>query len=87
MTYSQQQEIGMREREMMNTAIVVSFGESSRCGYKIVKRHTCGSTVELMELVSVSKDGMNYIPDQFWKEIFGINGLKATVERMVIGND
>jgi hypothetical protein len=43
--------------------------------------------VELTELVSVSKDGMNYIPDQFWKEIFGINGLKATVERMVIGND
>jgi hypothetical protein len=43
--------------------------------------------VELTELVSVSKVGMNYIPDQFWKEIFGINGLKAIVERMVTGDD
>ena len=87
MTYFQQQEIGMREREMMNTAIVVSFEPSSRCAYKIVKRHIFGSTEVLTELVRVSKDGINCIPDQFWKEMFGINGLKATVERMVIGND
>ena len=87
MTLFQQDEHGVREREMMNTAIVVSFGESSRCAYKIVNRHTYGSMVELTELVSVSKVGMNYIPDQFWKEIFGINGLKAIVERMVTGDD
>jgi len=86
-TLFQQDEHGVRERGMMNTAIVVSFGESSRCAYKIVNRHTYGSTVELTELVSVSKVGMNYIPDQFWKKIFGINGLKAIVERMVTGDD
>jgi hypothetical protein len=77
---------GEKDKERMSFAIVVSFEPSSRCAYKIVKRRTYGSTEELTELVSVSKDGMNYIPDRFWKEMLGISGIRATVDQMVNGN-
>ena len=83
MTYSHE---GEKDKERMSFAIVVSFEPSSRCAYKIVKRHTIGSTVVLTEVASVTKAGMNYIPDQFWKETFGINGVRATVENMVNGD-
>jgi hypothetical protein len=76
-----------KDKAKTNIAIAVSFGTSSGCVCKIVSERTRGSTVELTQLVGVTRDGMNYIPDRFWKETFGINGLKATVERMVIGND
>ena len=42
--------------------------------------------VVLTEVASVTKAGMNYIPDQFWKETLGINGVRAIVENMVNGN-
>lgn len=83
MTYSHD---GEKEKEKMNFAIVVSFAPSSRCAYKIVRRHTSGSMEALTELVSVSKAGMKCIPDQFWKEIFGISGTKEIVDQMVNGN-
>jgi hypothetical protein len=76
-----------RGRAKTSIAIAVSFGTSLGCVCKIVSERTLGSTVELTQLVGITRAGMNYIPDRFWKETFGINGLKATVERMVIGND
>lgn len=84
MTYSPN---GKKEKEKMSFDIVVSLEPSSRCGYKIVKRHTIGSTVVLTEMASITKAGMHYIPDQFWKETLGINGIRATVENMVNGNN
>jgi hypothetical protein len=77
---------GEKEKEKMSFAIVVSFAPSSKCAYKIVRKHTFGSMEVLTELVSVSKAGMKCIPDQFWKEIFGINGTRETVDQMVNGN-
>jgi hypothetical protein len=82
-TYSQD---GKKGNWKMNIDIVVSLEPSSRCAYKIVKRHTIGSMVVLTEVASVTKAGMNYIPDQFWKETLGINGVRAIVENMVNGN-
>jgi hypothetical protein len=77
----------LKAKAKTNIVIVVSFAKSSECVCKIVQRRTDGSTVVLTTLASITRAGMNCIPDQFWSEMFGISGLKETVGKLENGND
>jgi hypothetical protein len=66
---------------------VVSFGGSSKNGYKIAMQHTDGSTVTLTELAAITKDGMNYIPSQVLSKMFETSGLKVTEVTKENGNE
>jgi hypothetical protein len=67
--------------------IVVSFEKSSECACRIALERTNGSTGELTTLASITRAGLNYIPNRVWKEMFGISGLKETVDKLENGND
>jgi hypothetical protein len=66
---------------------VVSFGGSSKNGYKIAMQYTDGFTVTLTELAAITKDGMNYIPSQVLSKMFETSGLKVTEVTKENGND
>jgi hypothetical protein len=77
----------LKAKEKTSIVIVVSFGKSSECVCRIALERTNGSTGELTILASITRAGLNYIPNHVWKEMFGISGLKEIVDKMEIGND
>jgi hypothetical protein len=74
-------------KEQMNIVTVVSFERSSRCDSRIAIAHTVGSTVTLMNLGDVKKDGTNFIPIPALKKMLETNGQKATEVTQENGND
>ena len=74
-------------KEQMNIVTVVSFERSSRCDSRIAIAHTVGSTVTLMNLGDVKKDGTNFIPTPALKKMLETNGQKATEVTQENGND
>jgi hypothetical protein len=74
-------------KERMSIATVVSFERSSRCDSKIAIAHTVGSTVTLMNLGDVKKDGTNFIPSPALRRMLETSGQKATEVTQENGND
>jgi hypothetical protein len=66
---------------------VVSFDGSSNDAYKIVMRHTDGSTVTLTTLAVVTRAGMIYIKALDLNRMFGLNGHLATEVTKENGNE
>ena len=76
-----------KEKETTNIGIAVSFDGSSASELKIVMVRSDGSKVMLITLVGITKDGMNYIRDHGWNEMFLTSGAKAIAELKGNGND
>jgi uncharacterized protein (DUF1501 family) len=74
-------------KEQTNIVTVVSFGRSSRCASKIAIAHTVGSTVTLMTLGGVTKDGTNFTPTPALRRMLETNGQKATEVTQENGNE
>jgi hypothetical protein len=74
-------------KERTSIATVVSFGRSSVCDSRIAIAHIVGSTVTLMNLGDVKKDGTNFIPIPALKKMLETNGQKATEVTQENGND
>jgi hypothetical protein len=76
-----------KDKEQTNIVTVVSFGRSSRCDSKIAIAHTVGSTVTLMTLGDVTKDGTNFTPSPALRRMLETNGQKATEVTQENGNE
>jgi hypothetical protein len=76
-----------KDKEQTNIVTVVSFGRSSRCDSKIAIAHTVGSTVTLMTLGDVTKDGTNFTPSHALRRMLETNGQKATEVTQENGNE
>lgn len=76
-----------KEKETTNIGIAVSFDGSSVSELKIVMVRSDGSEVMLTTLVGITKDGMTYIRDHGWNEMFLTSGAKAIVEMKESGNE
>jgi hypothetical protein len=73
--------------ERMNIGIAVSFDGSSKKDFKIVTVHTSGSTATVTTWASTTRDGTNYIPNQFLKKMFENSGQKVIEVTKENGND
>jgi hypothetical protein len=76
-----------KDKEQTNIVTVVSFWRSSRCGSKIAIAHTVGSTVTMMTLGSVTRDGTNFTPSPALRRMLKTSGQKATEATQENGND
>jgi hypothetical protein len=76
-----------RVKEQMSIVTAVSFGRSSKCVSRIAIAHTVGSMVTLTTLGSITRDGMNFIPNQGLKQMLKTNGLKVTEVTKENGNE
>lgn len=76
-----------KEKETTSIGIAVSFDGSSVSELKIVMVRSDGSEVMLTTLVGITKDGMTYIRDHGWNEMFSTSGAKAIVEMKESGNE
>jgi hypothetical protein len=74
-------------KERMNIATVVSFGRSSVCDSRIAIAHTVGSTVTLMNLGDVKKDGTNFILIPALKKMLETSGQRVIEATQENGND
>jgi hypothetical protein len=79
--------MGRRAKEKMNIVTVVSFGESSRCVWKIAIARTAGSMVTLTSVGSATRDGMNFIPSHGLRQILETSGSRVTEVTKENGND
>ena len=76
-----------KAKEKMSIAIAVSFGGSLKKDYKIVTVHTAGSTATVTTWGNTKRDGTNYIPSRYLKQMFENSGQKAIEAMKVNGND
>lgn len=76
-----------KAKEKMSIAIAVSFGGSLKKDYKIVTVLTSGSTATVTTWGSTKRDGTNYIPSRYLKQMFENSGQKAIEATMENGND
>ena len=76
-----------KEKETTSIGIAVSFDGSSASELKIVMVRSDGSEAMLITLVGITKDGMTYIRDHGWNEMFSTSGAKEIVELKGGGND
>lgn len=77
----------MRDKEKMSIVTVVSFGGSSRRGWKIAMAHTVGSTVTLTKLGDISKGGTSFTPSPALRRMLEINGAVEIAANTEIGDD
>jgi hypothetical protein len=77
----------VKAKGKMSIVTVVSFGGSSKRGWKIAMARTVGSTVTLTKLGDISRDGMSFIPSPALRRMSEINGTKATEAKKEIGNE
>ena len=76
-----------KAKEKMSIAIAVSFGGSLKKDYKIVTVLTSGSTATVTTWGNTKRDGTNYIPSRYLKQMFENSGQKAIEAMKVNGND
>jgi hypothetical protein len=79
--------MGRKAKERMSIVTVASFGESSRCVFKIAIARTAGSMVTLTSVGSATRDGMNFIPSHGLRKILETSGSKVTEVTKENGND
>jgi hypothetical protein len=79
--------MGRRAKEKMSIVTVVSFGESSRCVWKIAIARTVGSMVTLTSVGSATRDGTNFTPSPALRRILETSGSKATEVTKENGNE
>ena len=77
----------MKEKEKMNIGIAVSFDGSSKKDYKIVTVLTSGSTATVTTWGNTKRDGTNYIPSRYLKQMFENSGQKVIEETKENGNE
>jgi hypothetical protein len=75
----------VRAKEKMSIVTVVSFGGSSRRGWKIAMARTVGSTVTLTKLGDISKGGTSFTPSPASRRMFEINGAVEIAANTEIG--
>ena len=76
-----------KAKEKMNIGIAVSFGGSSKKDYKIVTVLTSGSTATVTVWGNTKRDGMNYIPSRYLKQMFENSGQRVIEETKENGNE
>ena len=76
-----------KAKEKMNIGIAVSFGGSSRKDYKIVTVLTSGSTATVTVWGNTKRDGTNYIPSRYLKQMFENSGQRVIEETKENGNE
>lgn len=74
-----------KAKEMIKIATVISLDGSSEDACKIVMLRIDGSLVIQTTLVSVSRDGMNFIRTRGLKKMLDASGFLEIVESMAIG--
>jgi hypothetical protein len=77
----------VKAKEKMSIVTVVSFGGSSKRGWKIAMARTVGSTVTLTKLGDISKGGTSFTPSPASRRMFEINGPRETEANTEIGNE
>ena len=76
-----------KAKATMNLGIAVSFVGSLKKDYKIVTVHTAGSTATVTTWGNTKRDGTNYIPSRYLKQMFETNGQRVIEAMKVNGND
>ena len=76
-----------KAKEKMSIAIAVSFGGSSKKDYKIVTVLTSGSTATVTTWGNTKRDGTNYIPSRYLKQMFENSGQRVIEETKENGNE
>mgnify|MGYP006271832437 CR=1 FL=1 len=78
---------GEKAKAKTSIGIAVSFDGSSKNELMIVQVRTDGLEASVTRLVSITKDGMNYIRGHGWSKMYEISGAKEIVEAKENGND
>jgi hypothetical protein len=76
-----------KAKEKMSIGIAVSFGGSSKKDYKIVTVLTSGSTATVTTWGNTKRDGTNYIPSRYLKQMFENSGQKVIEVTQENGNE
>lgn len=76
----------MKAKEKMSIVTVVSFGGSSRRGWKIAMARTVGSTVTLTKLGDISKGGTSFTPSPALRRMLDLSGRLETEVSMGTGD-
>ena len=75
-----------KAKEKMSIGIAVSFGGSSKKDYKIVTVLTTGSTATVTVWGNTKRDGTNYIPSRYLKQMLESSGLSVIEANQTSGN-
>ena len=76
-----------KAKATMSIGIAVSFVGSLKKDFKIVTVHTAGSTATVTTWGNTKRDGTNYIPSRYLKQMFENSGQKVIEVTQENGNE